>query len=148
MKNQFMRDPASNKPVPEVTPMTRPFLAAAANGELRLQKCRGCGHIRFPLGPVCTDCLDEAFDWHLLSGKGTILSHLVFHRAYSPAWRSEIPYSVIMVQLEEGPRLFSDVVDPDRKFIDTDLVGRRAEVQFELMAPNIGVPRFAILEQD
>lgn len=134
------------KPVPEVTPLTRPFWEAAAHRELRLQQCSTCGHIRFPIGPVCTQCLHDGFDWVRLSGKGRVLSHLVFHRAYSPAWRDEVPYSVIMLQLEEGPRMFSDVVDPERRFIDVDLVGRTVEATFDVIAPGIGVPRFAIVE--
>ncbi len=64
------------KPVPQVTPLTRPFWDAAAKGELRMQRCRNCGHIRFPIGPVCTTCLNDAADWVLLSGKGAILTHI------------------------------------------------------------------------
>jgi uncharacterized OB-fold protein len=134
------------KPVPEATPLTRPFWDAAAKGELRMQKCRNCSHIRFPIGPVCTTCLSDEADWVLLSGKGAVLSHLVFHRAYSPAWKAQVPYSVAMVQLDEGPRMFSDIVDPERAHIHDDLVGRRVAVTFDAMADGIAVPRFRVVE--
>ncbi len=135
----------SDKPVPDVTPLSRPFWAAAAQGELRLQRCTACGHVRFPIGPACTACLAPGTEWVRLSGQGRVLSHLVFHRGYNAAWKGQVPYSVVMVQLDEGPRLFSDVVDPGRQFIEADLVGRRVEVRFDVMAPEIGVPRFAVL---
>lgn len=134
------------KPVPQVTPLTRPFWDAAAKGELRMQRCRNCGHIRFPIGPVCTTCLNDAADWVLLSGKGAILTHIVFHRAYSPDWKARVPYSVAMVQLDEGPRMFTDIVDPERAHIDDDLVGRRVVVAFDAMADGIAVPRFRVVE--
>jgi uncharacterized protein len=132
------------KPVPQVTPLTRPFWDAAAKGELRMQKCRICGHIRFPIGPVCTACLSDAVDWVLLSGKGVVLSHLVFHRAYSPAWKAQVPYSVAMVQLDEGPRMFTDIVDPERSHVDDDLVGQRVAVTFDALADGVVVPRFLV----
>jgi uncharacterized protein len=141
-----MTDRASTKPVPDVTALTRPFWEAGAKGELHMQRCTACGHIRFPVGPVCTACLGEGCEWVRLSGKGRVLTHLVFHRAYSPAWKGEVPYSVVMVQLPEGPRMFSDIVDPERRFIEADLVGREVQVSFDAMTPTIGVPRFQVVE--
>jgi uncharacterized protein len=136
----------TTKPVPQITELTRPFWDAAAKGELRMQKCRACGHIRFPIGPVCTSCLSDESEWVRLSGMGFVLSHLVFHRAYSPAWKAHVPYSVGMVQLDEGPRMFTDIVDPERKHIDDDLVGRRVEALFDAIAEGIAVPRFKVVE--
>jgi uncharacterized OB-fold protein len=139
-----MSDARAAKPIPDVTDLARPFWEAGVRNELRMQKCTACGHIRFPVGPVCTACLAEECEWVRLSGKGRVLTHLVFHRAYNPAWKDEVPYSVIMVQLAEGPRMFSDVVDP-RRLIDVDLVGREVEVSFDQMTPAIGVPRFKVV---
>jgi uncharacterized OB-fold protein len=136
----------TKKPAPQVTALTQPFWDAAGKGELRMQKCGACGHIRFPIGPVCTVCLSDKSDWVKMSGRGTVLSHLVFHRAYSPAWKGHVPYSVAMVQLPEGPRMFTDIVDPERKYIDQDLVGRTVEVWFDLVEGDATVPRFKVLE--
>jgi uncharacterized protein len=137
---------APAKPAPDVTDLTRPFLQAAAKGQLRMQKCLACGHIRFPIGPVCTACLDDRSDWVRLSGHGRVLSHLVFHRGYSAAWKAHVPYSVVMVQLDEGPRMFSDVVDSDRKYVEADLVGRDVQVWFDAAGEGIAVPRFKVIE--
>ncbi len=136
----------TKKPAPQINATTRPFWDAAKKGELRMQKCGNCGHIRFPIGPVCTSCLSDRSDWVKLSGRGTVLSHLVFHRAYSPAWKDHVPYSVAMVQLAEGPRMFTDIVDPGRRYIDEDLVGCAVEVWFDPVEGDAVVPRFKVVE--
>lgn len=136
----------TKKPPPQITALTQPFWNAASKGELRMQKCQSCGHIRFPIGPVCTACLSDKSDWVRMSGHGTVLSHLVFHRAYSPAWKDHVPYSVVMVQLPEGPRMFTDIVDPEREYIDQDLVGRTVEVWFDTVEGDAAVPRFKVTE--
>lgn len=136
----------TKKPAPQINATTQPFWDAAKKGELRMQKCADCGHIRFPIGPVCTSCLSDKSDWVKLSGRGTVLSHLVFHRAYSPAWKEHVPYSVAMVQLAEGPRMFTDIVDPERRYIDVDLVGRPVEAWFDPVEGDVVVPRFKVVE--
>lgn len=136
----------TKKPAPQINATTQPFWDAAKKGELRMQKCADCGHIRFPIGPVCTSCLSDKADWVKLSGRGTVLSHLVFHRAYSAAWKEHVPYSVAMVQLPEGPRMFTDIVDPERRYIDEDLVGRTVEVWFDPVEGDVVVPRFKVSE--
>ena len=134
------------RPVPEPTATTRPFWEAAADGKLVVQRCLACGHLRFPPGPVCTECLDERAEWTHLSGLATVLSHLVFHQGYGVPWSATLPYSVVMLQLDEGPRMFSDIDDPQSRWIDADLVGRRVAVWFDPVADGIAVPRFRVQE--
>lgn len=136
----------TTKPIPQITDLTRPFWQAAAKRELRMQKCTACGHVRFPIGPVCTACLSDQSEWVRLSGRGSVLSQIVFHRAYSAAWKDHVPYSVAMVQLEEGPRMFTDIVDPERRYIEADLVGRHVEVTFDDVGEGVTVPRFKVIE--
>lgn len=137
----------TKKPAPQINATTQPFWDAAKKNELRMQKCSDCGHIRFPIGPVCTVCLSDKCEWVKLSGRGEVLSHLVFHRAYSPAWKEHVPYSVAMVQLAEGPRMFTDIVDPERRYIDEDLVGRPVEAWFDPVEGDVVVPRFKVVER-
>jgi uncharacterized OB-fold protein len=134
------------RPVPEPTALTRPYWEAAARGQLVVQRCAACGHLRFPPGPVCTKCLDERAEWHAVAGTATVLSHLVFHQGYGAPWNAALPYSVVMVELDEGLRMFSDIADPDRQWIDADLVGRRVAVWFDPVAEGIAVPRFRLVE--
>lgn len=134
------------KPLPEISDLTRPFWDATRAGELRMQKCTNCGHVRFPVGPVCSACLSPDCTWTRLSGKGTVLAHLVFHQVYHRAWSNEVPYSVIMVQLDEGPRMFSDIEDPQHRFAEVDLVGRKVEIQFRPLSSDIVLPWFRPVE--
>lgn len=134
------------KPLPAPTPLSVPFWRSAAEGRLCLQRCVDCGHIRFPLGPVCTECLSERTEWAELSGRGKVLAHLVFHQTYHSAWHADSPYSVIQVQLDEGPCIFSNVDDPTHADTETDLVGKRVEAVFETVAEDIGLHRFRIVD--
>ena len=134
------------KPLPEISDLTKPFWDATRAGELRMQKCSQCGHIRYPVGPVCTACLEPEHTWEKMSGKGKVLAHLVFHQVYHKAWAKDAPYSVIMVQLPEGPRMFSDIEDPAHRYKDADLVGREVEVQFRPMSSDIVLPWFKPVE--
>ncbi len=136
----------SPRPVPEVTELTRPFWESAARGKLVVQRCVACAHLRFPPGPVCTACLDPRAEWHALSGGATVLSHLVFHQGYGAPWSNSLPYSVVMVQLDEGPRMFSDIDDPEQRWIGADLVGRQVRAWFDPVAAGIAVPRFRVVE--
>lgn len=126
------------KPQPALTDINRPFWEGAGRGKLMLQKCATCGHVRFPLGPVCTVCLGEETEWAEMSGKGEILCHLVFHQVYHKAWAGNVPYSVVLVQLDEGPRLFSNVAELDGADTEMDMVGRRVEAVFESLENALG----------
>lgn len=130
------------KSLPALSPLNRQFWEGAARDRLMLQKCGACGHVRFPLGPVCTHCLSPETEWAEMSGRGTVLSHLVFHQVYSAAWRNDVPYSVVMVELDEGARLFSNIVTHDGSDIESDLVGSRVEAVFDTLSDEIGLLKF------
>ena len=124
--------------LPTLTDLNRPFWEACAAGELRMQACQRCGHVRYPIAPICPRCLFDGYEWRRLSGRGEILSWVVFQRAYNKAWEDAVPYNVVLVQLVEGPRLFSNVVPLPR----TDLhVGMSVRVVFDRVE-GVAVPRF------
>ncbi len=123
---------------PTLTELNRAFWEGCAARELRVQKCSACGYLRYPIAPWCPDCLDERSEWVALSGRGTILSTLVFHQGYHPAWKERLPYNVVLVQLEEGPRMISNVSPLSIREIP---VGTQVEVVFETEG-SITIPRF------
>lgn len=92
--------------LPAPTPEQRVFEAGLAEGWLRLQACTGCSRARFPIGPVCPYCGGEAWEWRTLSGLGHVQSWVRYHRAYVPTFEAIVPYSVVAVQLDEGPWIF------------------------------------------
>lgn len=86
-----------------------PFWEAAGAAELRLPRCLDCGHRMYPPAPACTECLSANLEWAVLSGRGSVVSFIVYHRAWQPAWSDRIPYNVALIALEEGPQIVSSV---------------------------------------
>lgn len=127
------------KPLPHITPDNRPFWEAARRHELCLPRCLECGYVWYPLGPLCPQCLSERCEWQRLTGRGKISSWVVFHKAYFPAFADDIPYPVVQVELEEGPRLTSSLVGVPN---DAIKVGMPVEVVFDDVTPEISLPRF------
>lgn len=127
--------------LPQVTELNRPFWDGCAEGELRLQRCSGCGHLRFPISPTCPRCLDDGFAWESLSGRGSIFSFVVFRQGYHPYWKERLPYATALVQLDEGPRMFGDVVDADPESLE---VGMPLEVTFDQATDGLSIPRFLV----
>ncbi|MCC6247980.1 MAG: OB-fold domain-containing protein [Rubrivivax sp.] len=100
-------------PQPEINELTRPYWDALREGRLVFQRC-GCGHAWLPARHECPACLASApgnARWEPASGRGTLVSWVVYHTAYHPAFESRLPYNVALVQLEEGPRLLTNIVD-------------------------------------
>lgn len=95
------------KAEPRPTPETQPFWDGCAAGELRLQRCTACdgGHY-FPPRPFCPRCLSDQVEWEAVSGRGTLHTYVINHRA-APGF--EAPYAIAVVQLDEGPRMMGNV---------------------------------------
>ncbi|KQP19399.1 Zn-ribbon domain-containing OB-fold protein [Pseudorhodoferax sp. Leaf267] len=133
------------KPLPCIDGSNRPFWEAARQGHLVMQQCSACAHVRFPISHVCPRCLALEHQWCTLSGRGTIYSYIVYHQVYNPAFKHDVPYNVAMIQLEEGPRLFSNVVGVAN---DVPKVGDAVQVVFEEVTPEVSLPRFRLCGVD
>ena len=101
----------SAKPAPFGDALTEPFWEAAARHELVIQQCEACGHHQFYPRPFCTVCHGSDVRWVRASGRGTIYT-------LTRVWHSEDPdnpppYYNALVELDEGPRLFTTLVDGD-----------------------------------
>lgn len=127
------------KPLPEFTDENRPFWDGARSEELRMQQCTNCRHIRYPIGRICPECLEEGHDWVPLSGRGEVYSSIVFHQVYNKAFADDVPYNVALVQLDEGPRMFSNVVGVPPSEVR---VGDRVRVVFDRVTEEVTIPRF------
>ncbi|MBC7706768.1 MAG: OB-fold domain-containing protein [Rhodoferax sp.] len=129
------------KPLPVIGDENRPFWDACRAHALRMQQCDDCGLIRFPINHVCPSCLSEAHHWQTLSGRGTVFAYIVIHQVYDPAFAQDVPYNVALVQLEEGPRMYSNVVGES---CATAAVGDALEVVFDPVTPEVTIPRFRL----
>jgi uncharacterized OB-fold protein len=127
------------KPLPPDEPANRPFWEGAKRGALMLQRCMDCGRHRFPAARYCAQCRGERSEWVAASGRGVVESHCSFHKAYWPAFASEVPYAVVQVRLEEGVRLFSNLVGGEPH------AGLRVKAHFEAVTPEVTLVKFVPL---
>jgi uncharacterized protein len=100
--------PATARPQPVPTPETRHFWDGTALGELRLQRCRACETTYFPPQPYCPRCSSDGIEVVRASGRGFLYSYVISHLA-APGF--EAPYVIGVVELEEGPRILTNIVD-------------------------------------
>jgi hypothetical protein len=129
---------------PVLTEVNRGFWEGAAAHRLVVQRCDRCGELRYPPAAHCPRCLSGGWGWQEVSGRGELLSYVVVHQRYHPAWAHRVPYNVVLVQLDEGPRMFSNLLPLGR----TDLaVGMRVRVVFD-DEDGLTVPRFVPDEED
>ncbi len=127
------------KPVPEVEPGLAPFFAAAKEERLVVQRCAGCGALRFPPRELCSGCLSTAVEWLEVSGRGEVFSFNVMHQVYHPGFAAEVPYAVVVIKLAEGPKLVSNLVDCP---VGEIRIGMPVEVVFETISPDVTLPKF------
>ena len=105
-------------PAPTLTALNAPFWDALKQGHLVFQRCGECGHARLPPSAACPACLSENTHWQRASGRGHIVSWVVYHHAFDERFADRLPYNVALVELAEGPRLFTNIVNPDGLAID------------------------------
>ena len=83
------------------------FYRFAAQGDLRLQRCADCNTWRHPPRHRCAACGSDTTTWEPVSGRGRVFSWTITHRQLDPAF--EVPYAVVVVELDEGPRLVGNL---------------------------------------
>lgn len=128
-----------DKPLPVINEDNKPYWEYCKKHELRMQKCSSCGHIRFPVSIICPRCHSLEAEWTKLSGKGKVYSYVIYRMAYHPAYKNDIPYAVAIIELEEGPRMESNVTGckPDDIKIDMPV-----EVYFDDVTADVSLPKF------
>jgi len=131
-----MAEPARAKPKP--TPETQHFWDGTQANELRLQRCDACANVYFPPRPFCPSCASRKVSVFKASGTGRLYSYVIHHR---PAPGFTPPYAIAIVELAEGPRLMSNIIDcpqtPEALELDMKL-----EVAFEKLDDKITLPLF------
>jgi uncharacterized OB-fold protein len=127
-----------SRPIPVPTPETAHYWEGALAGELRLQRCDDCGGAYFPPRPFCPACSSRSVSVFKASGRGRLASYVISERPH-PAFDG--PYAIALVELDEGVRLMSNIVDceqtPEALVLDMPL-----EVTFEALSDEIALPLF------
>lgn len=99
------------RPAGVSTPATVPYWQAAAQGRLQVQTCGRCGHVQHYPRTLCSTCWSEDLQLVDAAGTGTVLTYTVVHQPGHPAWRDQVPFVLALVELDEGPRMISNIVD-------------------------------------
>ena len=136
---QSSSQPQYNKPLPAISSLNRPYWDALKRRELRLQKCAGCGKVWYPPSPLCPTCWSREFTWERLSGRGRVNSWVVFHQSYFRGYDDELPYNVAEVELDEGPRLLTNLVEIKNAEIRA---GMPVEIVFDDVTAEVTLAKF------
>lgn len=130
-------------PMPQITEETRPFWDSCKEGVLKLQRCSDCSSFRYPPGVSCPICASMNFTWELVSGEGSIFSFVRFDRLYHKAFTTLLPYVVVIVELNEGPRLLSRLVGLGEETLVK--CGAPVKVRFEPIGNDLVLPLFELV---
>ena len=131
-----------NKPIPRPQPESDFYWERARQHELWLRKCNACGKAYFYPRDISPCCFSKDTTWIRASGRATLYTYSIVHRAAHPGFADEVPYVAAMVELEEGPRLPTNVVGVDEPTPEKLPIGMPLEVTFEDITDTIALPKF------
>ena len=144
--------------VPENDHPHREYLEHNASGRFTIQKCSDCGHYRYPVGTACPDCRSLDSTWEAMSGKGVIYSYYVVPHAINPAFKGFVPYSVILVELDEARgeygegralRVIGNLLDADgnAERLERVAIGKRVEVTMVDLGDGWALPQWRLSDE-
>ena len=130
---------APSRPLPETRNAGATFWSKAAEGVLVVPKCTECGRTFWHPRPRCPHCGSERVDWIRASGRGAVHTFTVVRQSGDPYFKTKVPYAVAMIDLDEGVRIMTNIVDTPLAAL---AVGMRVEVLFEDAGSGIAIPLF------
>jgi uncharacterized protein len=130
------------KLIPVPTAETQAFWDGCKQGQLRLQRCAACGQYQFPPQAFCRHCASGDVRWVAVSGRGKVLSYTVVHWSPNPAYAAHAPYSLALIELDEGPRMLTNIVGCPPGEVS---IGMVVSVIFEQCGSDIMLPTFELV---
>ena len=127
------------KPVPETDGNAKTYWEGCRRRRLMLPKCAACGKVFFFPKDFCPHCLSQDINWLRASGKGIVHTFSIIGRPPSPPFLAEVPYVVAIIELQEGPRMMSNVIGVAPEDVRVDMP---VEVVFEDVTEDITLPKF------
>lgn len=128
-----------SKPLPALDGLTKEFYNWCRRGDLRFQRCNACQAWRHVPRPMCAACGSFEWTWQRSSGRGTVFSWTVAERAMHPAFQNDAPYAPVVIEMEEGVRLVSEMLDCSPDELE---IGMPVELVFDHVTPEITLPKF------
>ena len=135
----MVSEDSTRKPLPAPDADTAAFWRGLQHGKLLLQHCRRCRHVQYYQQAACRQCGGDELEHRPAIGRGKVHSFSVVHRAPGPAFKADVPYAVLLVELAEGPRMISTLIGSDPKDVTFDM---DVELAFDQVSDHITLPRF------
>lgn len=133
------------KPLPKINGDNRPFWEGCHQHELRFQQCKRCRHVRWPPAGLCPNCHATEINWMISRGVGRVYTFAVYHVAYHSGFSHDLPYTVAVVALDEGPHLLTRIVDCPPEQVQCDMP---VEVVWKDVDKRTTLPMFRPLSDD
>ena len=130
---------AYEKPLPKPDVDRKPFWDGCKEHKLSFQKCKECDHVRWPPAIICPKCYSQQTEWIQAAGNGKVYSYVVYHQAFHPAFKDDLPYVVAVVELEEGPHILANIVGCSHDKVKCDMP---VEVTWEDITEEYSLPTF------
>lgn len=132
------------KPLPQPDPITTPYWESLKNHAMRIQRCNDTGKFFFYPRGLSPFTLSSNISWEPVSGRGYLHAFTIVHAMRAPGFAEEVPYVVAIVELEEGPKLMTNLVDvePDPAKIS---IGSPVEVVYDDVTEEITLPKFRLV---
>jgi uncharacterized OB-fold protein len=118
---------------------TRTFWDAARDGRFLIKRCSACGRAHYYPRPFCPYCWSPAVEWEDASGRGSLYTYSIIHQNDLPPFNERVPYVAAIVELDEGPRAMTNIVDCE---FDDLQVGMGVEVAFREISEDFAIPVF------
>jgi len=126
-------------PQPSPNGDSLPYWNATGERRLVIRHCKACGAKHFMPRHLCPTCWSDQLEWVESKGSGTVHSFSIVHRAPSPAFAAKVPYVIAMIDLDDGPRMFANVVGPSALDVT---IGDRVKLTFEERGDGAMLPQF------
>lgn len=134
---------AGTRPLPIKTHEALPFWEGCNRGELLLQRCDNCNAIQWFPRAFCRECSNKTFHWEKASGLGKVVSSSIVRKPINPSFAAMVPYVIAIVELEEGMRMMTNIVDATDREIKA---GSPVKVEFERQDEDTAIPVFRLID--
>lgn len=133
------------RPEPRPTSETAAYWQATREERLTIQRCATCGQHQFYPRAFCTACLSEQLAWVDSAGAGSIYTFTICRVPAHPSMADKVPYAVAVIELDEGVRMLTNIVD---SAMDRIRIGARVELRFERIGSTTVLPQFTLTDRD
>ncbi|NLN37997.1 MAG: OB-fold domain-containing protein [Smithella sp.] len=127
------------KPLPQINPDTKDFWEGCRSHLLQIQKCSECEKPRWLSSFMCPYCLSTNTRLFNSSGRGKVYSFVVYHVAYHPSFKDDLPYVVALVDMEEGFRLLTNIIGCAPEEVHCDM---EVEISWDDVTKDVSLPKF------